>query len=98
MDDSIIQNLLKSNVDIFNSHKQFIENTSNEPLMPVDNLGKRFNKNPNSYSSTGLGLAIVKAIADVFGLTVTYLYKRRHVFKLIRNTLKNLFLPSRKQK
>jgi signal transduction histidine kinase len=59
-----------------------IENTSNEQLMPADKLFKRFNKNPNSKGSTGLGLAIVKAIADVSGLTVTYSYSGRHVFKV----------------
>ncbi len=59
-----------------------IENTSNEQLMPADKLFKRFNKNPNSKGSTGLGLAIVKAIADVSGLTITYSYNGRHVFKV----------------
>ena len=60
-----------------------IENTSKKPLIPEEKLFKRFNKSPDSKSSTGLGLAIIKAIADVSGLTVTYSYTDRHVFKVL---------------
>lgn len=59
-----------------------IENTSKEPGLSADTIFERFNKNSKSKSSTGLGLAIVKAIADVSGLSVTYSYNGRHVFKV----------------
>jgi signal transduction histidine kinase len=59
-----------------------IDNTSKEPALSTDKLFERFNKNSKSKSSTGLGLAIVKAIADVSGLTVSYDYNGRHVFKV----------------
>lgn len=59
-----------------------IENTSDEPEMPSDKLFERFNRNPKSKNSTGLGLAIVKAIADACGLSVTYSFNGRHVFKV----------------
>ncbi|MFA9389717.1 MAG: sensor histidine kinase [Prolixibacteraceae bacterium] len=59
-----------------------IQNTSNKPLIPKDKLFERFNKSSDSKNSTGLGLAIVKAIVDVAGLSITYSYKDRHVFKV----------------
>ena len=59
-----------------------IENTSNEPPMAFDKLFDRFNKTNKNKNSTGLGLAIVKAITDLYGLSVTYSYNGRHVFKV----------------
>jgi len=59
-----------------------IENTSDKPMIPAGNLFKRFNKNSKSKGSTGLGLAIVKAIADLTGLSISYSYNNRHIFKV----------------
>lgn len=64
-----------------------VENTSNKPLIPSDKLFKRFNKDANNKGSTGLGLAIVKAIVDVSGLTISYSFNNRHVFKVTRESL-----------
>jgi len=59
-----------------------VENTSDDQALTTDKLFERFNNKANKKGSTGLGLAIVKAIADVSGLTVTYSYTGRHVFKV----------------
>lgn len=59
-----------------------VENTSENKGLPEGKLFKRFNKDPGKKGSTGLGLAIVKAIADVSGLSVTYSYDGRHIFKV----------------
>ncbi|MDB4582418.1 HAMP domain-containing histidine kinase [Draconibacterium sp.] len=64
-----------------------IENTSDKPMISADNLFKRFNKNSKSKGSTGLGLSIVKAIADLTGVTISYSYKNRHVFKVSERRL-----------
>lgn len=63
-----------------------IENTSDAPKMATENLFKRFHKNSTNKNSTGLGLAIVKAIAEVSGLSISYSYEKRHVFKVSRKT------------
>ena len=55
-------------------------------MMSADKLFERFSKKSKSKSSTGLGLAIVKAIADVSGLSVTYSYNGRHVFKVSKKS------------
>lgn len=59
-----------------------IENTSDKPMIPAASLFKRFTKNSNNKKSTGLGLAIVKAITDVSGLSISYSYNNRHIFKV----------------
>ena len=59
-----------------------VENTSDKPMILAENLFQRFNKNSKSKGSTGLGLAIAKAIADVAGLTISYSYNKRHIFKV----------------
>ena len=64
-----------------------VENTSDKSAIPADNLYQRFNKNSKSKGSTGLGLAIVKAIVDVSGLSITYYYNGRHVFKVSEKPL-----------
>ena len=64
-----------------------VENTSDKPMIPADNLFKRFNKNSKSKGSTGLGLAIVKAIADLTGLSISYSYNNRHIFKVSEKLL-----------
>jgi signal transduction histidine kinase len=64
-----------------------VENTSDKPMIPADNLFQRFNKNSKSKGSTGLGLAIVKAIADLTGLSISYSYNNRHIFKVSKKPL-----------
>jgi signal transduction histidine kinase len=64
-----------------------VENTSDGPMIAADKLFMRFNKNSNRKGSTGLGLAIVKAIADVFGLSISYSYDNRHIFKISKKSL-----------
>ncbi len=64
-----------------------IENTSDKPMIPADNLFNRFNKNSKSKGSTGLGLAIVKAIADLTGVSISYSYNNRHIFKVSKKPL-----------
>lgn len=64
-----------------------IENTSDKPEIPAENIFKRFNKNSKSKGSTGLGLAIVKAIADLTGLSISYSYNNRHIFKVSKKPL-----------
>jgi signal transduction histidine kinase len=80
---AIVHNQQGGEIFIRTSAASFtIENTSKEPGLSADKLFERFNKEAKSKSSTGLGLAIVKAIADVSGLTVSYIYKGRHVFEV----------------
>lgn len=84
----IVHNRQRGELIIRLSNNYFtIENTSAETALQSENLFKRFNKNPNSKSSTGLGLAIVKAIADVSGLSISYSYNGKHVFKVSSKTL-----------
>ncbi|MBX2841230.1 MAG: HAMP domain-containing histidine kinase [Flammeovirgaceae bacterium] len=59
-----------------------VENPSDGPKISTDKLFKRFNKSSNKKGSTGLGLAIVKAITDVVGLSISYTYCNRHIFKV----------------
>ena len=84
---AIIHNQQGGEIIIRLSSSSFtIENSSNKPMMSADKLFERFNKKSKSKSSTGLGLAIVKAIADVSGLSVTYSYNGRHVFKVSKKS------------
>lgn len=80
---AIVHNRMGGEIIISLSSSHFIiENTSDGEPIAAEKLFERFSKNPKSKSSTGLGLAIVKAIADVSGLSVTYSYNGRHVFKV----------------
>jgi signal transduction histidine kinase len=80
---AIVHNQQGGEILIKSSTASFmIENTSKKPGLSADKLFERFNKESKSKSSTGLGLAIVKAISDVSGLTVSYDYNGRHVFKV----------------
>ena len=84
---AIIHNRQSGEIIIRLSSSSFtIENSSNKPMMSADKLFERFSKKSKSKSSTGLGLAIVKAIADVSGLSVTYSYNGRHVFKVSKKS------------
>ena len=80
---AIVHNQQGGVVEIKLSGSSFtIENTGDEPPMVAEKLFDRFNKNAKSKNSTGLGLAIVKAITDLYGLSITYSYNGRHVFKV----------------
>ena len=63
-----------------------IENTSDEPALPADKIFERFNKNSNKNNSTGLGLAIAKAITEASGLSLSYSFAGKHIFKVHFNS------------
>ncbi len=90
--DSLVSNLIGNSIkynrtggelNISISEKSFcITNTSTQPLIPAEQLFKRFTaSNKTSEASTGLGLAIVKKINDLHGLYIAYTYENeRHSF------------------
>jgi two-component system OmpR family sensor kinase len=51
-----------------------VENSGGDPLIPTDQLFKRFKKSNQSTDTTGLGLAIVKQICELHGFTISYNY------------------------
>ncbi|MDR6300458.1 PorY family sensor histidine kinase [Mesonia maritima] len=63
-------------------HKQkvIIENESETGKLDHQKLFSRFYKVNTRKNSTGLGLSIAKAIADKYGLALTYTYDRHHLF------------------
>ena len=80
---AIIHNQQGGEIGIKLSSSQFkIKNTSDVPTLPADKIFKRFSKSQNKTGSTGLGLAIAKAITDVSGLSLTYSYIGKHIFKV----------------
>jgi signal transduction histidine kinase len=76
---AIVHNVPNGSVQITVDTSSFtIANTgSDKPLNP-DKIFQRFQKHSNEKNTTGLGLAIVKAIADLYGLSVTYSFKNGH--------------------
>ena len=58
-----------------------ISNPGTQPL-DQESLTSRFQTSGKSSGSTGLGLAISKAIADRFGIRLSYSYTGKHVFSL----------------
>ena len=55
-----------------------ITNSGSDVPLDKDKVFQRFQKKSNDKNTTGLGLAIVKAIADLYGLLVTYSYQNGH--------------------
>ncbi len=55
-----------------------ITNSGSDVPLDKDKVFQRFQKKSNEKNTTGLGLAIVKAIADLYGLSVTYFYQNGH--------------------
>lgn len=55
-----------------------IANSGSDVPLDKDKVFQRFQKKSNEKNTTGLGLAIVKAIADLYGLSVTYSYQNGH--------------------
>lgn len=55
-----------------------ITNSGSDVPLDKDKVFQRFQKKSNEKNTTGLGLAIVKAIADLYGLSVTYSYQNGH--------------------
>jgi signal transduction histidine kinase len=55
-----------------------ITNSGSDVPLDKDKIFQRFQKKSNEKNTTGLGLAIVKAIADLYGLSVTYSYQNGH--------------------
>lgn len=89
----LISNLLKNallhgekgslvNVEIGKKRIQ-ISNSGREQALDKSTLTSRFQNSGISSVSTGLGLAISKAIADRFGIELSYRYTGKHVFSLI---------------
>ena len=63
-----------------NEQKVSIENESETGKLDHQKLFSRFYKVNTRKNSTGLGLSIAKAIADKYGLALTYTYDRYHLF------------------
>lgn len=62
-------------------NKLQVGNTGAKPL-DDQRIFNRFYKDEQNPASTGLGLSIVKAIADMYGLTITYHFDGRHIFSI----------------
>ena len=63
-----------------NEQKVSIENESETGKLDHQKSFSRFYKVNTRKNSTGLGLSIAKAIADKYGLALTYTYDRYHLF------------------
>lgn len=59
-----------------------ISNKGSEQALNPNTVFNRFNRATNNKKSNGLGLAISKAIADRFGLRLTYAFTGNHNFNL----------------
>jgi signal transduction histidine kinase len=75
----IVHNHSSGSLDIEIGSDYFkISNTGNNTALDTDKIFRRFQKNSEDKNNTGLGLAIVKAIADLYGLSLTYSFDGRH--------------------
>ncbi len=95
--DSLVSNLIGNSIkynwtggeiNISITDKSYcIQNTSNQPSIPAEQLFKRFTASTKTAeASTGLGLAIVKKIIDQHGLKIRYNYGvERHSFCIEKN-------------
>jgi signal transduction histidine kinase len=63
------------------SKKLIVSNPGDKALIQEE-LFQRFTHRHGAESSTGLGLAIVKAIADLYGIKITYVFNGSHQFIL----------------
>ncbi len=59
-----------------------IKNLGGSDQLDSERLFQRFKKTTSNKKSTGLGLAISKAVADKYGLPLTYSFSDRHEFEL----------------
>lgn len=57
-------------------------NTGTERPLDSARIFDRFHKETTSTGGTGLGLAIAKAIADLYGLQLSYTYDAAHIMQL----------------
>lgn len=87
-----ISNLLK-NAIVHNIPGGYVKVHAGPSSLSICNSGKdapldparifnRFYKETTTPGSTGLGLSIVKAIADLYGLTVSYNYNKEHCIEV----------------
>lgn len=60
-----------------------VRNTGEKPL-DTDRIFTRFQKETTADGGTGLGLAIAKAIAELYGIRLTYRFDNAHVLELTR--------------
>lgn len=80
---NLLANAIKHNVDggeirlQLEANRLQIENTGNEPQVPVDQLFDRFRRaNAKNTDGNGLGLSLVKRIADFYGFNIQYTYSQ----------------------
>ena len=88
----LVSNLLKnallhgnkgSKVEVeFLQNRLQISNSGVDQALDPESLSARFRKTGINNRSNGLGLSIAKAIADRFGLDLSYAYTGKHVFRL----------------
>ena len=88
----LVSNLLKnallhgttgSKVEVeFLQDRLQISNSGVDQALDPESLSARFRKTGINNRSNGLGLSIAKAIADRFGLDLSYAYTGKHVFRL----------------
>lgn len=71
----------KVEVEFFQNRFQ-ISNSGIDRALDPESLSSRFRKTGINTRSNGLGLSIAKAIAERFGLDLSYIYTGKHVFRL----------------
>ncbi len=72
---------LKAQVD---ARHLTISNTGKAHALDSSRIFGRFHKETTADGGTGLGLAIAKAIADLYGLQLSYTYDEAHIMRLRR--------------
>jgi signal transduction histidine kinase len=86
---NLLGNAVRHNVQdgsievVLTQKKLVVKNTGLPPVMPTEELFKRFKKSNQCSDSVGLGLAIVKQICDVSGFGISYSYKNQlHILQV----------------
>jgi len=59
-----------------------IENSGKESPLNGQRLFERFYKEDAALASTGLGLSIAKAICHLYGFTLSYAYRQKHILQV----------------